>query len=131
VGEAHEGKQALSYSPGISRETVGAQGINLQLVTIPPKGRAKAHIHEHHETAAYVLSGEIGLWYGEGLREYLSAAAGDFIYIPGGIPHLPINPSQTVPAQAVLARTDPNDQESVLLLPHLDGRVAARAEATA
>jgi hypothetical protein len=35
AGEAYQGKQALSYAPGISAETVGARGINMQVVTIP------------------------------------------------------------------------------------------------
>lgn len=46
--------------------------------------------------------------------------AGDFVYIPAGVPHLPGNPSATEPAVAVVARTDPNEQESVVLLPELD-----------
>ena len=33
-----------------------------------------------------------------------------------GIPHLPYNPSADEPCTAVLARTDPNEQESVVLL---------------
>jgi uncharacterized RmlC-like cupin family protein len=90
-------------------------------VTIPPGARANAHLHENHETAIYVLSGEAVMWYGEGLTERLSAKAGDYIYIPAGVPHLPANPSETVPCVGVLARTDPNEQESVVLRPDLDG----------
>ena len=48
---------------------------------------------------------------------------GDFMYIPPGVPHLPVNASATEPAQAVIARTDPNEQESVLLLPELDALI--------
>ena len=59
--------------------------------------------------------------YGEGLRERLEAKAGDFVYIPAGMPHLPANPSHSEPCTAVLARTDPNEQESVVLLDE-DGR---------
>jgi uncharacterized RmlC-like cupin family protein len=33
-----------------------------------------------------------------------------------GMPHLPYNPSADEPCTAVLARTDPNEQESVVLL---------------
>ncbi len=33
---------------------------------------------------------------------------------------MPVNMSATEPAIAVLARTDPNEQESVQLLPELD-----------
>jgi uncharacterized RmlC-like cupin family protein len=36
------------------------------------------------------------------------------------MPHLPYNPSTTEDAVAIIARTDPNEQESVVLLPHLD-----------
>jgi uncharacterized RmlC-like cupin family protein len=49
---------------------------------------------------------------------------GDFVYIPAGVPHLPGNRSTTVPMTAVVARTDPNEQESVVLLPELDALAA-------
>jgi uncharacterized RmlC-like cupin family protein len=119
-GEAYPGKQALSYVPGISAETVGARGINLQLVTIPANGRAKAHLHAEHETAVYVLGGEIELRYGDSLQHHAVIRAGDFLYIPAGVAHLPFNAGHSE-ATAVLARTDPNEQESVVLLPDLDG----------
>ena len=119
-GSSYEGKQGFNYFEGISAESVGAQGICMHLLTIPPGGRAKAHLHEHHETAIYVLSGEGQMWYGEGLREHLVVRAGDFLYIPAGVPHLPANRSDTEPCVAVIARTDPNEQESVVLLPELD-----------
>jgi uncharacterized RmlC-like cupin family protein len=120
AGPEFIGKQALTYAPGISAESVGAQGIHLQILTIPPGGRAKAHKHEAHETAIYILSGESGLWYGEKLENHLVARAGDFVYIPADMPHLPHNPSATDNCVAVIARTDPNEQESVVLLPELD-----------
>jgi uncharacterized RmlC-like cupin family protein len=121
------GKQGLVYAPGISAESVGAQGIHLQIVTIPPGGRAKAHKHEAHETAIYILSGESGVWHGERLEGHLFVRAGDFLYIPADMPHLPYNPSDTENCIAVIARTDPNEQESVVLLPAVD-RVHPAAE---
>src|SRR5271165_2027968 len=51
AGPEFIGKQALSYAPGISAESVGAQRIHLQILTIPPGGQAKAHKHGDHETA--------------------------------------------------------------------------------
>ena len=57
------------------------------------------------------------MWYGERLEEHADIDSGDFIYIPAGIPHLPYNPSKTETCTAVVARTDPNEQESVKLLP--------------
>ena len=113
-------KQALSYFPGVSAQSAGTQDICMHLVTIPPGGRANTHLHENHETVMYVLEGEAGMWYGEDLQEHLVVRAGDFLYIPANTPHLPYNSSQTKPATAVIARTDPNEQESVVLMPELD-----------
>jgi uncharacterized RmlC-like cupin family protein len=120
AGTAFIGKQSLSYEPGISAESVGARGIHLQLVTLPPGARAKAHKHESHETAIYVLEGESGMWYGERLEHHLVAGTGDFLYIPADMPHLPYNTSSSRPCIALISRTDPNEQESVVLLPELD-----------
>jgi uncharacterized RmlC-like cupin family protein len=120
AGAQFTGKQALSYAPGISAESVGAQRIHLQILTILPGGRAKAHKHDTHESAIYVLSGEARMWFGESLEEHLVARSGDFLYIPANMPHLPYNSSNTEGCVAVIARTDPNEQESVILLPELD-----------
>jgi uncharacterized RmlC-like cupin family protein len=120
AGEPFIGKQGFSYAPAISAETVGAKAIHLQMLTIPPGARAKAHKHEAHETAIYTLSGEVGMWYGERLENNMLTRAGDFVYIPANMPHLPYNLSQTEQAVAVVARTDPNEQESVVLLPELE-----------
>ena len=40
---------------------------------------------------------------------------GDYVYIPAGVPHQPYNPTDK-PARALIARTDPNEQESVVLI---------------
>ncbi len=118
----YEGKQGLTYTAAVSAQSVGTQRLCMHLLTIPPGGRARAHLHQDHETALYVLSGEGGMWFGENLEEHLLARASDFVYIPAGIPHLPYNASQTESVVAVLARTDPDEQESVVLLPELDRR---------
>ena len=115
----YAGKQGLTYGAGISAESVGAHGICMHVLRMPPGARANPHLHEHHETAIYIISGEAGMWYGEGLGEHLVVKAGEYLYIPAGVPHQPYNdsPQECV---AVLARTDPNEQESVVLLPELD-----------
>ncbi|NDW04720.1 cupin domain-containing protein [Jiella pacifica] len=123
----YDGKQGLTYVAGIAKETVGSTGICMHLLTIPPGGRAKAHLHESHETAIYVISGVSGTWYGEKLEHHVTVAAGDLFYIPAGVPHLPYN-SGTEPCVAVIARTDPNEQESVVLRPDLDALVPAPGE---
>jgi uncharacterized RmlC-like cupin family protein len=119
-GESFIGKQGLHYAVAISGETVGAHAIHMQLVTIPPGGRARAHKHSTHETAIYALTGTSGVWHGERLEHHTSIEPGSFFYIPADVPHLPYNPSLTDSVVAVIARTDPNEQESVVLLPELD-----------
>jgi uncharacterized RmlC-like cupin family protein len=124
AGEPFVGKQGLTYAVGISAESVAARGLHMQLITIPPGGRARAHKHRTHETAIYALQGESGMWYGERLEHHMTVKPGDFVYIPADVPHLPYNPSRTETVTAVIARTDPNEQESVELLPELDMLVA-------
>ena len=123
AGEPFTGKQGFTYAPAVSAETVGASGIHMQLLTMPPGARAKAHKHEAHETAIYVLSGEGAMYYGDKLERHMVAKSGDFLYIPANMPHLPYNTSQSEPCIAVVARTDPNEQESVVLMPELEALV--------
>jgi len=117
--KTYGGKQGFDYFEGIAKETVGATGVCMHLLTIPPGARAKAHKHEHHETAIYVLDGEAQMRFGEKLEELMTLKAGDLLYIPADMPHLPFNPNDR-PCAAVIARTDPNEQESVMLLPELE-----------
>ncbi|MBC8074577.1 MAG: cupin domain-containing protein [Chloroflexales bacterium] len=115
----YDGKQGLTYDAGISAESVGAQHLCMHLLTIPPGARARAHLHQQHETAIYVLSGAAEMWYGAQLEQHCVIRAGELLFIPAGVPHLPFNPYNE-PTTAVLARSDPNEQESVLLLPDLE-----------
>ncbi|MFT4716523.1 MAG: putative RmlC-like cupin family protein [Paracoccaceae bacterium] len=113
------GKQGFDYFEGISKESTGSNAICMHLLTIPPAGRAKAHKHATHETAIYVLEGSAIMYWGEQLENCMETCAGELIYIPADVPHLPINNS-TGEVKAVIARTDPHEQESVVLLPELD-----------
>jgi uncharacterized RmlC-like cupin family protein len=119
AGESEAGATGLDYFVGISVQTAGARRLCLQLVEIPPGGRASAHLHREHESALYVLEGEVVTWYGEQLEQHAVTRAGDFLFVPAGVPHLPAN-YESVAARAVLARSDPNAQESVFALPELD-----------
>jgi uncharacterized RmlC-like cupin family protein/GNAT superfamily N-acetyltransferase len=125
-GDSYEGVQGLAYAAGVSAESAGAHGLCLHTLTIPPGGRAKAHRHEAHESAIYIVSGVGEFWWGEGLAHRDDTVAGDFVYIPAGVPHLPIN-TGAEPIFCVIARTDPNEQESVILMPELDGVPDARS----
>ena len=117
----YSGAQGFDYFEGISAQSAGARGLSMHRLEIPPGATARPHLHEHHETAIYVLSGRSEMRYGEGLREHLEVRAGQFLFIPAGMPHLPSNPSDREACVVVLARTDPAEQESVVLLDE-DGR---------
>ena len=117
----YEGKQGMSLATGVSSRSAGARALCLHVVTIPPGTRGIPHLHDGHESAIYAVSGETEVWHGIGLRQRSVVTAGDFIYIPPGIPHLPVNRGDLT-AVAVVARTDPHEQESVATLslpPHL------------
>lgn len=124
AGAAYTGKQGLVYTPAISAEAVGSEAIHMQMLRIPPGGRARAHKHEGHETAIYAISGESCMWYGAQLEHHVCVQPGDYVYIPANVPHLPYNPSSTEACVAIIARTDPNEQESVVLLPELESLAA-------
>ena len=119
--ESYESQQGSTYAPGISAETVGAKVLFLGLVTLPPGGRTKSHIHAYHESAFYMLSGdEVELWTGDRLHHKDVAHPGDFLFIPAKVPHVAVNRSETTPAVFVGVRNEPTAQESVVMLPDFD-----------
>ena len=109
----------FDYMAGVVAETVACERIALQLVRIQPGVRSQAHSHGEHESAAYVLEGEVVTWYGEALEKHVTARAGDFVFIPAGVPHVAANYGDS-DAVALMARSDPNAQETVETFPELD-----------
>lgn len=106
-------RQRLPYFIGISGETVGAQGLSMHLVVIPPGGRAQPHVHVGYETGIYVLEGRVCTRWGARLENELISEAGDFLFVPPDVPHEAINLSDTEPARAIVARNDPAEQDKV------------------
>jgi uncharacterized RmlC-like cupin family protein len=121
---AYESQQGSVYEPGVSKETVGATMVFLGQVTLPPGKRTRAHIHERHESAFYLLSGEdVELWTGERLEHRERAKAGDYLFIPANVPHVAVNRSARLPAVFIGVRNEPTAQESVVMRPELDALV--------
>jgi uncharacterized RmlC-like cupin family protein len=118
-GDSFSGKQGLDYFSGVSAESCGAKAICMHMLVMPPGAKAKAHFHEAHETAIYMLEGVSEFLHGPNLEHCDRVSAGDYIYIPAGVPHQPYNPTDER-AVAIIARTDPNEQESVILTPELE-----------
>ena len=106
-------RQRLPYFIGISGRTVGAQGLSMHLVVIPPGARAEPHLHRGYETGIYVLEGRVETRWGANLEHSVVSEAGDFLFVPPDMPHEAINLSATEPARAVVARNDPAEQDRV------------------
>ena len=107
-------RQRLPYFLGISGASAGSRGLSMHLVVIPPGGSAEPHYHHGYETSIYLMEGRVETRYGPGLRQSVINEAGDFLFIPPGVPHQPFNLSGTEPARAIVARNDPNEQENVV-----------------
>jgi uncharacterized RmlC-like cupin family protein len=107
-------RQRLSYFVGVSGLSANAGGIAMNLAVIPPGVAAAPHLHKGFETAIYVLDGEVETRYGPGPAKSVINRAGDFLFIPAGVPHQPVNLSATEPARAIVARNDANEHESVV-----------------
>lgn len=99
---------------GVSDRTAGATGICMHVVELPPGAAAVPHAHIGFETAIHVLQGSLELWYGTDLEQRTVSRAGDFLFIPPGVPHQPRNRSMTTTVRAVIARNSPAEQERVV-----------------
>ena len=105
--------QKLPNYVGISSQTAGSTGISMNLVIIPAGAKAQPHYHEGFETAIYILKGEVQTFYGDGLAKSCINKQGDFLFIPAGVPHQPVNLSADADAIALVSRNDASEQESV------------------
>jgi uncharacterized RmlC-like cupin family protein len=117
-----EAEQGSVYASGISAETVGSTALWLGMITLPAGRRTTTHLHAGHESALYMLSGqELEILSGSDLQHREVIQPGDYLFIPAGVPHVAENRADTA-AVFMGARTDPNANESVVLLPDLDAR---------
>jgi uncharacterized RmlC-like cupin family protein len=107
-------REALQGNPGqndamerviaVSRDTVGSQNLYSSIVCTAPGGRTEIHHHGECETSIYILSGRARFYSGEGLRDIVDAAEGDFIYVPAHEVHVEANASDTEDLVVLLSR---------------------------
>jgi uncharacterized RmlC-like cupin family protein len=69
-----------------------------------------------------MIGGVTDAWYGERLENHVVLRAGEMFYIPAGVPHLAANLGDE-PVVQVIARSDPNEPEGVILMPELEALV--------
>lgn len=111
------GWNGIRYKTGLSAKNVNARHLSMNVATIPPGGVAYAHIHVDFEVMLYILQGRVRHEYGEGLKQSVENAAGDFIFIEPGIPHEVLNLSDTENVVAVVARSDASEWENIVDYP--------------
>ncbi|WP_058041858.1 cupin domain-containing protein [Streptomyces roseifaciens] len=111
----YEGVQGGLFGAGISAQSAGAKALCLHRLVMPAGTRGRPHLHEGHESAIFIQSGQVEVWHGEGLAEHVVLHAGDYFHIPADTPHMPVN-SSGEDMVCLVARTDPDEQEGVRLL---------------
>ena len=122
-GAGYRAEQGSDYEPGVSAETVGSKSIWLGKITLPPGKRTRAHVHEHHETAFYMLSGdEMELWTGDQLQYRDIVQPGDYVFIPANMLHVAVNRGAHS-AVLIGSRNEATAQESVVFRPEMDRKV--------
>lgn len=115
---------------GITPETTGAREITISLFEIAPgEEDGPVHIHEH-ETSGYVVSGEIGLMYGDSLEIYEVAPAGSFIFVPPNVPHFIENHSKTEPCAVIVTRFVTETDSTAVVLPEMERARLERKQKT-
>ena len=99
--------RGMIRKPGIDANTVDAGNNWLGHVTCTPNTLGPPHHHGEAENAAYVLSGQIRVYFGDNFEDYVDAGPGDFIFVPAYTPHIEGNVTEE-PADAVLSRGPDN-----------------------
>lgn len=74
---------------------------------VQPGVRTGIHHHGEQETVVYVLEGESLVRWGERGEHSATVRAGDFVHVPGWLPHQEINPSLDRPFRWVVVRSTP------------------------
>ncbi len=72
---------------------------------VEPAASTAIHHHGEQHTIAYVLSGSSFVRWGERGEFDGTVHAGDFLYVPAGLPHQEINPSSDLPFQSIVVRS--------------------------
>lgn len=109
----------IKTTVGISAETAGSQALALSLITVKADEPEGAHLHEHHETALYLLKGTLVVYYGDWLQDHAVVRPGEFFYLPAGAVHAFRCLDSARPCIALTARTDPHQREAFQSLPEL------------
>ena len=97
---------AMTRLAGVSEALTGSTGIHLAVATIPPHCASSPHYHVNCESAIYVVKGKGRFVIGDNLDTELPIGPGDFIYVPAGAVHQPVNDGSN-DLEIIVARNTP------------------------
>ncbi|MGH2403552.1 MAG: cupin domain-containing protein [bacterium] len=115
-GGSERGWNGIRYMQGMSGKNVGAQGLSINVATIPPGGIAYAHTHDGFEVMLFIVQGRVKHTYGENLSQSVINEEGDFIYIKPGVPHEVFNIGDE-PLVAFVARSAADEWDRIIDYP--------------
>jgi uncharacterized RmlC-like cupin family protein len=98
----------------ISQATAGATNIYMGVFRVPPGASSRPHYHENCESAVMMLSGSLIVRWGDRLEHDVRLEPRDMVYVPARETHVLENPSETEPAEYVVARDSPTEDAVVV-----------------
>jgi uncharacterized RmlC-like cupin family protein len=113
-GEDHDVPRGVVGGAEISQATAGASNLYMGIFRVPPAARSRPHYHENCESACYMLPGQMIVRWGDHLEQELTLHPGDMLYVPPRETHILENPSDSVPAEYVVARDSPTEDAVVV-----------------
>ena len=99
---------AMTRFAGVSEHLSNATNIHMAIANIPTDRCSTTHYHTNCESAIYVLSGSGLFVHGENMDIEDEISAGDFIFVPAGALHQPINTGETT-LKLIVARNTPTE----------------------
>jgi uncharacterized RmlC-like cupin family protein len=72
---------------------------------VEPSAATGIHHHGEQDTVVYVLQGEAVVRWGQFGEHSATVKAGDFLHIPGWLPHQELNPSTKEPFRWIVVRS--------------------------
>ncbi len=112
----YRGAQGAHYSCGLSRRTASMETLSVHRLLIHAGEHEPAHEHDY-ETGLVLISGSCTVYWGQQLEHRTSLWVGDHFAIPPHVPHLPV---ALTDCDIVLARSVPDQDPGIRLLPELE-----------
>ena len=99
---------SMTRFAGVSEHLSNATNIHMALADIPMGRCSTTHYHTNCESAIYVLSGSGIFVHGDNMDIEDEISAGDFIFVPAGALHPPVNTGDTT-LKLIVARNTPTE----------------------